>query len=407
MSSSGPGYFTPRQIVFLLCGLLVTIANPCSSSGIQSSLATSDDKDCFLIPTGSTKNIQSPPMKAADTSSHESGTPLRALPQPYLVPLPCASSPCGINTNLTDQTVALTANTHRTVFQDSSKIQTVTYSFHDSAETALDTISVPSAFNSVPQGPEFASRPALPSEPINEPRINALQHLKHSASNSAILSATQPAPTTFSGNSFSDNGWQEKPPQANSFYANSSQSIPSQISADSWKFDIKNQLIESKPENRMASNRLDWNAAIAAARQLESQQKHQDALQMYRSLSQRADVPAIIYHRLAVLMDKTGEVDALPMYHKALAADPNSADIYADLGYRNQLLGDPSNAFYYYKQALAIDPGHSRTHINLGTLVLQVGQSENVAFDHFRKGGLSWVHAKQNVRLITAYQQAQ
>jgi len=120
-----------------------------------------------------------------------------------------------------------------------------------------------------------------------------------------------------------------------------------------------------------------------------------------------APAPAAVYHRLGDLYDKTGQEDlAVPMYKRALELEPDNADLLCDLGYRRQLIGDSLTAHHYYQKALSVNAQHARTHNHLAVMLLNNGGAEELVVEHFRKAGLSWLQAKQNIRYLKANRSA-
>lgn len=63
---------------------------------------------------------------------------------------------------------------------------------------------------------------------------------------------------------------------------------------------------------------------------------------------------------------------ALDSFNRALAKEPNSADIHNYLGYSYRKSGNLDMAFRHYKEALKIDPGHKATHEYIGEAYLMV-----------------------------------
>lgn len=63
---------------------------------------------------------------------------------------------------------------------------------------------------------------------------------------------------------------------------------------------------------------------------------------------------------------------ALESFNRALAKEPNSADIHNYLGYSWRKSGNLDMAFKHYNQALAIDPRHKAAHEYIGEAYLMV-----------------------------------
>jgi Tfp pilus assembly protein PilF len=80
-----------------------------------------------------------------------------------------------------------------------------------------------------------------------------------------------------------------------------------------------------------------------------------------------------ISRRLAVLYGRNSEhARAREEFQKAIAARPNDADLYNDMGYIAYSQGKLTEAEELLRQAVKIDPKHKRAHVNLGlTLGMQ------------------------------------
>src|SRR5579859_6644093 len=63
---------------------------------------------------------------------------------------------------------------------------------------------------------------------------------------------------------------------------------------------------------------------------------------------------------------------ALESFNRALAQEPNSADIHNYLGYSYRKSGNLDLAFKHYNEALKIDPKHKATHEYIGEAYLMV-----------------------------------
>ena len=63
---------------------------------------------------------------------------------------------------------------------------------------------------------------------------------------------------------------------------------------------------------------------------------------------------------------------ALESFNRALAKEPDSADIHNYLGYSYRKTGNLDLAFKHYNEALRIDPKHKATHEYIGEAYLMV-----------------------------------
>ncbi|WP_017731894.1 tetratricopeptide repeat protein [Nafulsella turpanensis] len=69
---------------------------------------------------------------------------------------------------------------------------------------------------------------------------------------------------------------------------------------------------------------------------------------------------------LLLKQDKTAE--AKTELEQAIAAEPNNPDLYFNLGYLNEELGDAEAAIAAYKKALEVDPKHANSAFNLAVI---------------------------------------
>ena len=69
---------------------------------------------------------------------------------------------------------------------------------------------------------------------------------------------------------------------------------------------------------------------------------------------------------LLLKQDKTAEAKA--ELEQAIAAEPNNPDLYFNLGYLNEELGDAEAAISAYKKALEVDPKHANSAFNLAVI---------------------------------------
>ncbi len=155
----------------------------------------------------------------------------------------------------------------------------------------------------------------------------------------------------------------------------------------------------SNPKFEKQSNeRLNLNAMIREARDLETQDRLQLAVQKYKSVLAVDQNVAFAHHRLAVLLDKSGRSDEA-QFHYLTAANlaPNNAEIFCDHGYSLYLQGRLEEAAQDYQVALRLDPNLKRAYSNLGMLYAVRGQT-GVAMQHFLRAGCDRAQANSNIR---------
>jgi len=66
--------------------------------------------------------------------------------------------------------------------------------------------------------------------------------------------------------------------------------------------------------------------------------------------------------------------DAIPLLEKVVAAKPESADAFNDLGYSHRKIGQIDAALNYYQRALELQPKHLGANEYLGELYLELGE---------------------------------
>lgn len=86
--------------------------------------------------------------------------------------------------------------------------------------------------------------------------------------------------------------------------------------------------------------------------------------------SSGSDSNAIAGRQAIEAKDYAGAVRSL---EQAAAADPKNADVQTWLGFAHRNLGHYEIAFKYYREALALSPGHRGAREYLGEAYLQVG----------------------------------
>lgn len=139
---------------------------------------------------------------------------------------------------------------------------------------------------------------------------------------------------------------------------------------------------------------------FAAARALEKQGNVAEAIEGYQSIIARFPNDTRSLHRLAVCHDKGGDAEAsAKLYLRALHHAPQDADLLCDYGYSRYVHGDVLQAESMLKQALQIDPQHSRAHGNMGLVLGRLGR-DGEALSAFKRSGLSHKDASENLRLL-------
>lgn len=87
-----------------------------------------------------------------------------------------------------------------------------------------------------------------------------------------------------------------------------------------------------------------------------------------------ASDPDFITGRLA--MDRKDWPAAVAAFNKAAARDPSDADVQNYLGYSNRKIGRMDDAFKHYDRALKLNPKHLGAHEYVGEAYLMVGKPD-------------------------------
>jgi tetratricopeptide (TPR) repeat protein len=135
------------------------------------------------------------------------------------------------------------------------------------------------------------------------------------------------------------------------------------------------RLIE--PDGQMV---LDFTAAQTTDRDVESLPPRAEAAGDAATLERAAE---LFDRGCALDSDRSTFADAIEAYEAAIAADPEFADAYCNLGsvYFNQ--GRRTPARDRFERALEIDPEHLESNLNLATLEEEVGR-DAVALRHYK-----------------------
>ena len=130
---------------------------------------------------------------------------------------------------------------------------------------------------------------------------------------------------------------------------------------------------------------------------MEQQGNLNEAMRIYELEIRGGNSSPVILQRLAVLYDNTGQSDlAMPLYQRALAMDPNNADLLCDFGFHLFLEGNLFEAERHYRLALNASPNDARANNNLGVLLAQSNRHEE-AMQQFMFAGLGSDQARHNL----------
>jgi Flp pilus assembly protein TadD len=85
--------------------------------------------------------------------------------------------------------------------------------------------------------------------------------------------------------------------------------------------------------------------------------------------------PALLSSQADELFAQRRFAEAVPIYRRLLALDPNDVETYNDLGLALHYLGDSAGALTQLRAGTVKDPAHQRIWLTLGFVTLQSGDS--------------------------------
>jgi Tfp pilus assembly protein PilF len=136
---------------------------------------------------------------------------------------------------------------------------------------------------------------------------------------------------------------------------------------------------------------------IALGRSLEKSGDLDRAIACYTDAAEKDPTRFDACLRLALLHERQGRLaDSREWYRKAMALQPNNADIYCNLGYSCYLHGEFMKAGQALGHAIELSPDHARAHNNLGLVLGRLGKTDD-ALAEFAKAGCSNADAHVNL----------
>jgi tetratricopeptide (TPR) repeat protein len=115
---------------------------------------------------------------------------------------------------------------------------------------------------------------------------------------------------------------------------------------------------------------------FAMAQSLEQTGKTKEAIAAYQRLATQKGL-SLAMHRLGVLHDQQGEfAKAEKNYRKAIKENPESAELWCDLGYSYYLQEKWEASEQHLRKAIELDPDLVRGHNNLGLLLARLDQRD-------------------------------
>jgi Tfp pilus assembly protein PilF len=143
--------------------------------------------------------------------------------------------------------------------------------------------------------------------------------------------------------------------------------------------------------------RADIQTSVALT--LEKKGKTEEAIEAYSQIIEAHD-SAVALHRLAVLSDQKGEFErSIQYYERALALDPNNADILCDIGYSFYLQRRWAESEDMLRKAISLTPKLPRAHNNLGLLLARSGRNDE-ALHQFRTAGCTESESRVNLAFV-------
>ncbi|WP_161604588.1 tetratricopeptide repeat protein [Roseiconus nitratireducens] len=138
---------------------------------------------------------------------------------------------------------------------------------------------------------------------------------------------------------------------------------------------------------------------LALARTLEKQGDLAATEAAYRKILAVKPNQLTALHRLAVLLDQRKRYEeSAELFVKAIEQQPQSPDLYCDLGYSCYLQGRFTEAETYLNQAIRLDAYHERAHNHLGMLLAQTDRVED-ALAEFQQAGCNDAESHLNLAL--------
>ena len=114
---------------------------------------------------------------------------------------------------------------------------------------------------------------------------------------------------------------------------------------------------------------------LAAGQLAESQGRLPDAISQYqKALSLKADYPDVLYRLGIVYTQQKDFPNAIETWNKYVTATGNSSAAYSNLGFCQELAGNPSAAEAAYKAGIARDPQSEPCHVNYGLMLARHGK---------------------------------
>ncbi|WP_431777380.1 tetratricopeptide repeat protein [Ottowia caeni] len=124
----------------------------------------------------------------------------------------------------------------------------------------------------------------------------------------------------------------------------------------------------------LSSPPLGWEATFAEAVRLQQENRWEQALELIMPLARQMPKAGAVQNLTAVLLAQHGRMaDAVVLWQRLLAADPQNAGLLANLGRACWVLERKQQALEFFTRAVALQPGDPLALLNMGA----IHQSEN------------------------------
>lgn len=159
--------------------------------------------------------------------------------------------------------------------------------------------------------------------------------------------------------------------------------------------------LKSEPTAKLTTKQA-ADVQFALGRSLEDGGDPKEAEAAYRRAIKNDPKRADAHSRLAVVLCNKGEFkEAAKEFTAAHKCDPKNADILCDRGYAFYLQRRWADAESSFREALALNANHARSHNNLGLVFARQGEGDR-AVSEFMRAGCDISDARANLGLILA-----
>ena len=141
---------------------------------------------------------------------------------------------------------------------------------------------------------------------------------------------------------------------------------------------------------------------FALGRSLEAADRPAEAETAYRKALENDPKRGDVHARLAILCDGKGDFEeGSDHFARALRRNPKDAELICDRGYHESIQHHLEKAEADFRKAIALEPGHARSHANLAMVLARRGDSDG-ALEEFARAGCEPADARANLGLVLA-----